>query len=119
MAGFEPAFSSTPGWRIARLSNFVGDPRTQRAFFRTSRSCRSRTCQPGFVDPALEIRETTPSTPRQSRTGPPAFGVPALESARQGVVSRQGVRGELNPPPRPSQGRMLACYTTNTIAAEQ
>src|SRR5581483_5701200 len=53
----------------------------------------------------------------QSRTGQPAFGGPALESARQGSIMKQGVRGELNPPPRPSQGRMLACYTTNTIAA--
>ena len=90
-------------------------PTRSERLFRTSRSCRSRTCQPGFVDPALGIRETTHSTPRQSRTGPPAFGGPALESARQGSVNRQGVRGELNPPPRPSQGRMLACYTTNTI----
>ena len=39
-----------------------------------------------------------------------------LGAARQGSIHRQGVRGELNPPPRPSQGRMLACYTTNTIA---
>ena len=38
-----------------------------------------------------------------------------LGAARQGIVNHQGVRGELNPPPRPSQGRMLACYTTNTI----
>ena len=37
----------------------------------------------------------------------------------EGAVNHQGVRGELNPPPRPSQGRMLACYTTNTIATEQ
>ena len=28
-----------------------------------SRSCRSRTCQPGFVDPALESRETTQRVP--------------------------------------------------------
>src|ERR1700751_756352 len=91
-------------------------PARSERLFRTSRSCRSRTCQPGFVDPALQIRETTHSTPRQSRTGPPAFGGPALETASQGGVNRQGVRGELNPPPRPSQGRMLACYTTNTIA---
>src|SRR5436305_1766239 len=37
-------------------------------------------------------------------------------AARPGNVNDQGVRGELNPPPRRSQGRMLACYTTNTIA---
>ena len=38
-----------------------------------------------------------------------------LEAARKGSALTKGVRGELNPPPRPSQGRMLACYTTNTI----
>lgn len=41
-----------------------------------------------------------------------------LEAARQGNKNCQGVRGELNPPPRPSQGRMLASYTTNTIGIE-
>lgn len=40
-----------------------------------------------------------------------------LVAARQGIGLTQGVRGESNPPPRPSQGRMLACYTTNTIFA--
>jgi hypothetical protein len=38
-----------------------------------------------------------------------------LGAARQGIKNHQGVRGESNPPPRPSQGRMLASYTTNTI----
>ena len=61
------------------------EPRSPSEGLAVSRSCRSRTCQPGFVDPALEIRETTPSTPCQSRTGQPAFGRPALVSARQGT----------------------------------
>src|SRR5262245_16212137 len=65
--------------------------------------------------PSARSRETTRSTPCQSRTGQPAFGGPVPEAARQGSVDCQSVRGELNPPPRPSQGRMLVCYTTNTI----
>jgi hypothetical protein len=81
----------------------------------TSRSCRSRTLPTRFRRPSARSRETTHSTPCQSRTGQPAFGRPVLGAARQGLDRSQGVRGELNPPPRPSQGRMLACYTTNTI----
>ena len=50
------------------------EPQSPAESLAKSRSCRSRTCQPGFVDPALEIRETTRSTPCQSRTGQPAFG---------------------------------------------
>ena len=69
----------------------------------------------GFRRPSARSRETTPSTLCQSRTGQPTFGESVLGAARQGIVQQQGVRGELNPPPRPSQGRMLACYTTNTI----
>jgi hypothetical protein len=78
-------------------------------------SCRSRTCSSRFRRPGARIRETTPSTPCRSRTGQPAFGGPVL-GPQDRVSFRQGVRGELNPPPRPSQGRMLASYTTNTIA---
>src|SRR5262245_44155636 len=52
------------------------------------RSCRSRTCQPGFVDPALEAARQPSSTPCQSRTGQPAFGGPVLGAARQGVSTR-------------------------------
>ena len=43
----------------------------------------------------------------------------ALPGARSCPRANQGVRGELNPPPRPSQGRMLAVYTTNTIVGPQ
>ena len=51
-----------------------------------SRSCRSRTCQSGFRRPSARSRETTHSTPCQSRTGQPAFGGPVLGAARQGNV---------------------------------
>ncbi len=133
MAGFEPAFSSTPSWRIARLSYILSDPEIRdagrsRTCFRSgcsrppgrpapassrnragggtrthlvrvtravlgpssitglmqqpvlvssqldrgskpqsppeglakSRSCRSRTCQPGFVGPALGAARQPP-----------------------------------------------------------
>jgi hypothetical protein len=82
-----------PADRLAadRTTQFLDEPEASLAFdlrhtlLAQKPQGTALSCCPGFVDPALEIRETTPSTPCQGRTGQPAFGGPVLGAARQGI----------------------------------
>ncbi|SRR5579884_3325162 len=72
--------------------------------------------QPGFVDPALEsARQPAVPHARVERANQPSEGQ-CLNPQDRVAFRTRVFGGELNPPPRPSQGRMLADYTTNTIS---